>query len=43
MLLDHGDSCFTFIYDDYDDGKATAMAKIRKHSGHGELEVGVTM
>lgn len=31
MLLDHNDSlCCTFIYDNNDDGKATAMAKIRK-------------
>ena len=31
MLLDHNDLlCCTFIYDNDDDGKATAMAKIRK-------------
>lgn len=32
MLLDPSDSlCFTFVDDSDDDGKAAAMAKIRRH------------
>lgn len=44
MLLDHSDSlCFTFVYDNDDNGKAAAMATGADTSGLGELDVGLTM
>lgn len=43
-LLDHNDSwCFTFVYDNDDNGKAAAMATGADTSGRGELDVGLTM